>query len=47
MPCADPQIPRGALANIDLNADQADEIEFPPVTRDHILNCSYDKWYPR
>lgn len=21
--------------------------QFPPVTRDHILNCSYDAWFPR
>ncbi|KAI0480446.1 D123-domain-containing protein [Xylariaceae sp. FL0804] len=21
--------------------------EFPPITRDHILNCSYDSWFPR
>lgn len=42
MPSADPQMPR------DPPADPADdEVQFPPVTRDHILNCSYDKWYPR
>lgn len=23
------------------------EIQFPPVTRDHILNCSYDSWFPK
>lgn len=22
-------------------------ISFPPVTRDHILHCSYDYWFPR
>ncbi|KAI1374611.1 D123-domain-containing protein [Hypoxylon crocopeplum] len=21
--------------------------EFPPITRDHILNCSYDSWFPK
>ncbi|CCC12260.1 hypothetical protein SMACR_05332 [Sordaria macrospora] len=23
------------------------EIAFPPVTRDHILHCSYDYWFPK
>ncbi|KAI3337601.1 D123-domain-containing protein [Xylariaceae sp. AK1471] len=22
-------------------------VEFPPITRDHILNCSYDSWFPK
>ncbi|KAI0014177.1 D123-domain-containing protein [Xylariaceae sp. FL0662B] len=22
-------------------------IQFPPITRDHILNCSYDSWFSR
>lgn len=22
-------------------------LQFPPVTRDHILNCSYDSWFPK
>lgn len=22
-------------------------IAFPPVTRDHILHCSYDYWFPK
>ncbi|KAH7041298.1 D123-domain-containing protein [Microdochium trichocladiopsis] len=21
--------------------------QFPPITRDHILNCSYDSWFPK
>ncbi|KAI1412941.1 D123-domain-containing protein [Hypoxylon sp. FL1857] len=21
--------------------------EFPPITRDHIINCSYDSWFPK
>lgn len=20
---------------------------FPPITRDHILHCSYDSWFPK
>ncbi|CAI4219142.1 unnamed protein product [Parascedosporium putredinis] len=24
-----------------------DAPSFPPVTREHILNCSYDKWFPK
>lgn len=23
------------------------ELRFPPVTRDHILHCSYDYWFPK
>lgn len=32
-----------------LDALELDEQEpvFPPVTKDHIQNCSYDAWYPR
>ncbi|KAI0405717.1 D123-domain-containing protein [Xylaria palmicola] len=22
-------------------------LQFPPITRDHILNCSYDAWFPK
>ncbi|KAI1807401.1 D123-domain-containing protein [Daldinia bambusicola] len=22
-------------------------LSFPPITRDHILNCSYDSWFPK
>ncbi|KAI1106923.1 D123-domain-containing protein [Jackrogersella minutella] len=22
-------------------------LQFPPITRDHIINCSYDSWFPR
>ncbi|CAK7231448.1 hypothetical protein SBRCBS47491_007933 [Sporothrix bragantina] len=31
-------------ANID---EAADELQFPPVSRDHILYCSYDYWFPK
>ncbi len=23
------------------------ELRFPPVTREHILHCSYDFWFPK
>lgn len=23
------------------------ELHFPPVTREHILHCSYDYWFPK
>lgn len=22
-------------------------VSFPPVTKDHILHCSYDYWFPK
>ncbi|KAI0862761.1 D123-domain-containing protein [Xylaria cubensis] len=22
-------------------------LQFPPITKDHILNCSYDSWFPK
>ncbi|KAH8668343.1 D123-domain-containing protein [Xylariales sp. PMI_506] len=25
----------------------APELHFPPITRDHILHCSYDYWFPK
>ncbi len=27
--------------------DMAGELQFPPVSRDHILYCSYDYWFPK
>ncbi|KAK4222079.1 putative cell division cycle protein [Podospora fimiseda] len=27
--------------------DDQGQLHFPPVTRDHILNCSYDAWFPK
>ncbi|KAG8406212.1 hypothetical protein J3459_019418 [Metarhizium acridum] len=30
----------------DANPQHAAELVFPPVTKDHIQNCSYDKWFP-
>lgn len=29
------------------NGDSQPEIAFPPVTKDHIQNCSYDAWFPK
>ncbi|KAK7966999.1 uncharacterized protein PG986_001276 [Apiospora aurea] len=29
------------------NPDAAALLEFPPITRDHILHCSYDYWFPK
>ncbi|KAF9877354.1 cell cycle control protein cdc123 [Colletotrichum karsti] len=26
---------------------EPEELTFPPVTKDHILNCSYDSWFPK
>ncbi|TDZ61622.1 Cell division cycle protein 123 [Colletotrichum trifolii] len=28
-------------------AQDTEELTFPPVTKDHILNCSYDSWFPK
>ncbi|KAH0594879.1 hypothetical protein MHUMG1_07176 [Metarhizium humberi] len=30
----------------DANSQHATELVFPPVTKDHIQNCSYDTWFP-
>ncbi|KAF5138667.1 Cell division cycle protein [Metarhizium anisopliae] len=30
----------------DANSQHATELVFPPVTKDHIQNCSYDIWFP-
>ncbi|KAK8058968.1 hypothetical protein PG994_009416 [Apiospora phragmitis] len=29
------------------SSDAAAQLEFPPITRDHILHCSYDYWFPK
>lgn len=29
------------------NGESEEEIPFPPVTKDHIQNCSYDAWFPK
>jgi hypothetical protein len=38
-----------ALAEEDADGVQSllHDIPFPPVTRDHILHCSYDYWFPK
>ncbi|KAJ2986737.1 hypothetical protein NUW58_g4885 [Xylaria curta] len=28
-------------------SDTPPTLQFPPITRDHILNCSYDSWFPK
>lgn len=35
------------LPTIDLGDENPEELVFPPVTKDHIQNCSYDSWYPQ
>jgi hypothetical protein len=50
MPSIDNPPPIGALSLEDDDAaaiDAAPGIEFPPVRREHVLNCSYDRWYPK
>ncbi|SPO02980.1 related to cell cycle progression protein [Cephalotrichum gorgonifer] len=50
MPSIEPQIPRQGSddpAIASASAETADELQFPPVSRDHIINCSYDKWFPK
>ncbi|KAK1509713.1 hypothetical protein CTAM01_01836 [Colletotrichum tamarilloi] len=28
-------------------AQETEELTFPPVTKEHVLNCSYDSWFPK
>lgn len=35
------------LPTHDNGDDSGEDLVFPPVTKDHILNCSYDSWFPR
>lgn len=39
------------IANNDLDAGPVEvgytELPFPPVTKQHILNCSYHHWHPK
>ncbi|KAK2029891.1 D123-domain-containing protein [Colletotrichum zoysiae] len=28
-------------------AQDTEQLTFPPVTKEHILNCSYDSWFPK
>lgn len=39
-----PEQPAAEVAN---TAAADSSIDFPPVTRDHILHCSYDYWFPK
>ena len=36
-----------ALSQTGGSAADDGELRFPPVTRDHILHCSYDSWFPK
>lgn len=38
-----PHLPPGT----DANMSDSGELVFPPVTKDHIQNCSYDAWFPK
>lgn len=38
-----PHVPPSPEAD---NQGDAPELVFPPVTKDHIQNCSYDSWFP-
>ncbi|KAK4166736.1 putative cell division cycle protein [Cladorrhinum sp. PSN259] len=42
MPAIESNASRGAES-----ANVNGELSFPPVTRDHILHCSYDAWFPK
>ncbi|KAK3357630.1 D123-domain-containing protein [Lasiosphaeria hispida] len=43
MPALEPVPPKaGGSSRVDDG-----ELRFPPVTRDHILHCSYDYWFPK
>ncbi|CAI0654435.1 unnamed protein product [Colletotrichum noveboracense] len=33
-----------AITNV---TQEAEELTFPPVTKEHILNCAYDAWFPK
>src|SRR6478736_7956498 len=39
-----PHVPASAEAD---SQGDAPELVFPPVTKDHIQNCSYDSWFPK
>lgn len=39
-----PHVPASAEAD---SQGDAPELVFPPVTKDHIQNCSYDFWFPK
>ncbi|KLU81489.1 cell division cycle protein 123 [Magnaporthiopsis poae ATCC 64411] len=44
-----PSFENGSAAQVPSGSATAQQppAQFPPVTRDHILNCSYDAWFPR
>ncbi|KAI1772484.1 D123-domain-containing protein [Hypoxylon cercidicola] len=36
-----------AFTNAQSASGASSPVQFPPITRDHILNCSYDSWFPK
>ncbi|TLD06028.1 uncharacterized protein PgNI_08973 [Pyricularia grisea] len=46
MPAFD-SVTAAPLQSTDNATTEQASIQFPPVTRDHILNCSYDAWFPK
>ncbi|KAK0630767.1 D123-domain-containing protein [Bombardia bombarda] len=42
-----PAIEASASSQASLADGQERGLHFPPVTRDHILHCSYDFWFPK
>ncbi|KAG6365548.1 hypothetical protein INS49_007159 [Diaporthe citri] len=39
--------PEQPAAEVASTAAADSDVAFPPVTRDHILHCSYDYWFPK
>lgn len=35
------------MPSVDVADGEQQQLVFPPVTRDHIQNCSYDAWFPK
>lgn len=46
MPSIDSELPRHQSADPATSA-HVDDVDFPPVSKDHIVNCSYDQWFPK
>lgn len=39
--------PEQPAARVATTAAADANVDFPPVTKDHILHCSYDYWFPK
>jgi hypothetical protein len=35
------------LSNMSDNSTEDTPLDFPPLTKSHILHCSYHSWYPK